>query len=190
MRCCFGSAIYTVPSIGLLVSAAVPLLPACCYARTACSSVCLAWFLSLPCIAYIHVPTSHRAHYLCLYVCRTHPDRGWSPHCAPRALGARKRVDWCDVALGPRPTCCPVCLATNEYIAYSLTPLFVGPCRAVLSLLHPSACTCAGRIPTEICHLTALAQLCLDHNKLTGALLLQAFDLHGAVDRSSCSRSC
>ena len=78
------------------------------------------------------------------------------------------------------------CLRGSEYIAYSLTALFVGPCRAVLSLLRPCACTCAGRIPTQICHLTALTGLVLGKNKLTGALLLRVCDLHGAVDRFAC----
>ena len=82
------------------------------------------------------------------------------------------------------------CLLSNKYIAYSHTPLFVGPCRAVLSLLRPSACTCAGRIPTEIFDLPSLRELHLDKNKLTGALLLRVCDLHAAVDPSACSRCC
>ena len=53
------------------------------------------------------------------------------------------------------------------------------------TLLRPSACTRAGCIPTEICHLTALTRLLLHENKLSGALLLRRCDLH-AVRRSVC----
>ena len=48
--------------------------------------------------------------------------------------------------------------------------------------------TFAGRIPVELGNLTALTQLRLNDNKLTGALLLRVCDEHGVVDLSVCCR--